>query len=178
MGLKPGNPVGVIRGRKYDVYLYDPNNPESAIPKKPATPKQLEALAKGRESQQFEAAYKEWYSENGRRYRDRNRSIRWAKNILDNADKWLILDTETTGISKAEIVKICILGLSSNVILDRLVKPTISIPSEASNIHGISDSYVQNAPSFPLIYPEIKSALVDKNIIIYNAQFDLSILDY
>jgi DNA polymerase III subunit epsilon len=52
IGLKPLNPVGVIYTRKYDLCLYDPNDLDSAIPKKKATVAQLQALAKGREVQQ------------------------------------------------------------------------------------------------------------------------------
>jgi DNA polymerase-3 subunit epsilon len=54
IGLSPLNPVGVIYRRKGDVYLYDPENPQSAKPKRKLSPKQLETLAKAREERQFE----------------------------------------------------------------------------------------------------------------------------
>lgn len=83
IGMKKVLPVGVIRLRKYDLYLYDPSNPESAIPKKKASAAQLEALAKGREKQRLKHEYKEWYRFIGRFIKDKNRAIEWAKKQLE-----------------------------------------------------------------------------------------------
>jgi DNA polymerase-3 subunit epsilon len=176
MGLKPLNPVGVIHCQKYDLFLYDPDNPQSATPKKQATVKQLEALKKGREKQELKSAYREWYRKTGKHLERKSEVIEWAKNVLDEFDKWVILDTETTGLYDAEIVQIGIINLLGEVILDSYVKPTIPIPSEASAIHGINDEMVANSPDFPSIYPLIKEPLEGKSVIIYNSEFDISIL--
>jgi DNA polymerase-3 subunit epsilon len=178
MGLKPLNPVGVIDCKKYDLFLYDPENPQSAAPKKAATSKQLEALKKGRKKQEFNRAYREWYKETGRHLDRKNEAIEWAKSVLDEFDKWVILDTETTGFFDAEIVQIGIITLLGEVILDSYVKPTIPIPSEASAIHGITDEMVANSPDFPSIYPKIQDALEGKSVIIYNSEFDIATLEY
>lgn len=176
LGLKPLKPVGVIHCQKYDLFLYDPENYESATPKKAATSKQLEALKKGREKQEFNRAYREWFKDSGRHFEKANDAIEWAKGLLDAPDKWVILDTETTGFYNAEIVQIGVINLSGEIILDSLVKPTIPIPSEASAIHGITDEMVANSPDFPSIYPKIQDALEGKLVIIYNSEFDISIL--
>lgn len=181
IGMKPINPIGVIHTQEYDLYLYDPANSESAILKKKATEAQIQALAKGREKQQFEAQYRRWYKYVGRFIQDKNCSIEWARRVLRTAkatNKWLILDTETTGLEDAEIVQIGIIDLEGQIILDSLIKPTISIPSEVIAIHGITDEMTTNAPSFPEIYPQIVKSISQKKILIYNADFDTSILNY
>jgi DNA polymerase-3 subunit epsilon len=178
LGLKPKSPVGVIETRKYDVYLYDPENPESATPKKKATVAQLKALAKGREVQlkkQYRKENRFYYKQ---RLPDKNESIEWARSVLAEPDKYIILDTETTGLYEAEIVQIGIINLDGEVILSSLVKPTISILAEVVNVHGITDKMVSNAPTFPEIYSRIVEVLKDKTVLIYNAKFDINILNY
>lgn len=53
----------------------------------------------------------------------------------------IIIDTETTGLGfDAEIVEFtAICADSGKVIVNELVKPTCSIPAEATAIHGITD---------------------------------------
>ncbi len=174
LGLKPVNPVGIIHTRKYDCLLYDINSSDSVRQKKQATEKQLMALEKGRKEQQ----YKAWLRENRQYYLDRNNAIKWAKEVLQSSD-YVILDTETTGLdSEAEIVQIGIINIKGEVLLNSLVKPSISIPKEVVNIHGITDDMVADAPNFWDIYPKIEEALKYKDVIIYNAEFDRRILDY
>ena len=178
IGLRPKNPVGVIYTQKYDLYLYDPNDSDSAIPKKKATAAQIKALAKGRETQRRKAYRRDWKRYTGRHLEAENYAIEWARKILAQKSDWVILDTETTGLEVAEIVQIGICDLDSKIILDSLIKPTIPIPQEVTNIHGIADNMVKNAPTFPEIYPQIVESLKDKQVLIYNADFDISILAY
>jgi DNA polymerase III subunit epsilon len=178
IGLNPKNPVGVIYTRKYDLYLYDPNNPDSAVPKKKASIAQLKALEKGREIQRKKAYRHDWYEDRGRHIKAKNRAIKWAKEVLKCKDDWVILDTETTGLYDAEIVQIGICDLDGKIVLDSLIKPTIPIPPEVIHIHRITDEMVKNAPIFRQQYSQIIESLKDKKVIIYNADFDISILNY
>lgn len=109
---------------------------------------------------------------------DYQKVTKQAQKILDHKEDWVILDTETTGLYRAEIIQLGVIDLDRKFLLDTLVKPTISIPSDASSIHGITDNQVVNAPSFPQIYPKLSEVLHDKKVLIYNASFDLGILDY
>lgn len=176
MGLSPRKPVGVIRTRKYECFLYDVDNPESAKSKRKASEAQLKALEKGRK----EASFKAWKrSKDFDLYYYRNQSVKWAKEVISNPQNYLILDTETTGLGNAEVCQIAIIDLSGNVLFDSLVKPSISIPVTSSGIHGINDKMVANAPKFPEVYPQIKEVLGDKKeIVIYNDDFDKHILNY
>ena len=102
----------------------------------------------------------------------------WGKQILEEKNQWLILDTETTGLHNAEIVQLGILDLEGQIIIDTLIKPTISIPPDASAIHGITDDMVKDSPTFPEIYPLLLDKTKDKKVLIYNKAFDTKIIDY
>lgn len=178
LGLAPLKAVGIIKAEKYDVLLYNPDNPESCRPKRKPTEKQLETLAANREKARIKREYNDWYhSREWLIEQDRVAAVRWAKDELSR-DDWVIFDTETTGLHNAEIVEIAVINPLGETLLSTLVKPTIPIPVDVVAIHGISDEMVANAPSFPKIYPQIVQALEGKRVFIYNAAFDIKILDY
>jgi DNA polymerase-3 subunit epsilon len=107
---------------------------------------------------------------------DRERAAEWARDLLERSD-WVILDTETTGTSPYdEIVQIAIVASDGRVLFDSLVKPTRSIPPDATAIHGITDADVRDAPSFPAVYGRVHEIISGKRVIIYNAQFDLRLI--
>ncbi len=98
---------------------------------------------------------------------------------IETAQAWLerqpvFLDTETTGLDdEAEIVDIGIIDHDGAVLLNTLVRPTHSIPAEATNIHGISDSDMAGAPSFVDVLPEMDRILKNRTVLIYNAAYDM-----
>lgn len=178
LGLSPLKAVGVIRAQKYDVLLYDPDNPESCRPKRKPTEKQLETLAANREKARIRREYNDWYNSRDRIIeQDRVAAVRWAREELSK-DDWVILDTETTGLHNAEIVEIAIVSHTGEPLLNTLIKPSIPIPADVVAIHGISDEMVADAPTFPEIYPQIVQTLEGKRAFIYNAAFDIKILNY
>ncbi|MEG4026450.1 MULTISPECIES: 3'-5' exonuclease [unclassified Microcoleus] len=163
LGLSPLKPSGVIPTRKYDVLLYDINNPECCRPKRKPSPKQLEILAANRLKAKIKRDYREWYREVGFIERDRVSAVLWAREQLSQND-WVILDTETTGLYDAQIVEIAIIDRLGEMLLNTLVKPSIPIPPEAAYLHGISDAMVGDPPSFPEVYPRIVEVLKDKRV--------------
>lgn len=94
---------------------------------------------------------------------------------LDNA---VILDTETTGLgSDARIVEISIICASTgDVLANQLVNPLCDIPSEAHQIHGISSADVADKPTFDSVWNEIKSILFDRQVLIYNFDYDFRLI--
>ncbi len=104
LGLSPLKPSGFIETRKYDLLLYDINNPESCRPKRKPSPKQLETLAANRLKTKIKRDYQEWYREVGFIERDRVNAVLWAREQLNQKD-WLILDTEITGPYHSSQVK-------------------------------------------------------------------------
>jgi len=108
---------------------------------------------------------------------DQELAAKWALSLLHRTD-WVILDTETTGLGKAdEIVQIAILSYDGSILLDTLVHPTQLIPASATAIHGIRDIDVKNAPTFPEVFEQLRSILSGKTIVTYNAQYDLRLLN-
>ncbi len=177
LGLSPLKPSGVIETRKYDVLLYDINNSECCRSKRKPSPKQLETLAANRLKAQIKRDYQEWYREVGFIERDRVNAVKWAREQLTQND-WVILDTETTGLYDAEIVEIAVINCVGEPLLNVLIKPSILIPTEVTELHGITDVMVATAPTFPEVYPRIDAALKDKRVLIYNSAFDIKILNY
>lgn len=91
----------------------------------------------------------------------------------------IIIDTETTGLgSDAEIVEFtAICADSGKVIVSELVKPTCSIPADATAIHGITDEDVKQSPDFHLVFSNSFLPLLNgRSIIIYNSDFDTRLI--
>ncbi|SHF38616.1 exonuclease, DNA polymerase III, epsilon subunit family [Seinonella peptonophila] len=94
-----------------------------------------------------------------------------------NKEKYVILDTETTGLdTNAEIVDIAVISMSGDVLLHTFVKPIDPIPVDASVIHGITDKMVVNAPSWLDVLPQLYDVIKDKVVLIYNDQFDMRMM--
>lgn len=113
---------------------------------------------------------------------DELRCIALAESVQD-AQYWLslsplFLDTETTGLDdQAEIVEIGITDAHGNVVFQSLVKPTKEIPEQVEKIHGISNEAVQFAPTWAQIHEQVSSLVNGRFVVIYNAQYDLRLLD-
>lgn len=107
---------------------------------------------------------------------DRQKSALWAHERI-NSRNWCILDTETTGLNgDAEICQIAVVNWDKEILLDTLVKPTCSISPEATRIHGITSEAVQNTPTFDLVFIRLLKAVGDRQIVIYNSDFDLRLI--
>jgi len=99
------------------------------------------------------------------------------EHIMQNKEKYAILDTETTGLGKNdEIIEISILGLDGTVLLDTYVKPSIPVSKGAYDVHKIENSTLENAPSWPEVWPQVEVVLKGKRLIAYNAKFDVRMI--
>ena len=91
-------------------------------------------------------------------------------------------DLETTGVnvSKDRIVEISILKVFPNGNKESktgLVNPEIRIPSEASNIHGITNDIVKNEPNFKFISLDVVSMIKNCDLAGFNSnRFDIPLL--
>jgi DNA polymerase-3 subunit epsilon len=105
----------------------------------------------------------------------RQRAIETARSVVNNRPVYL--DTETTGLKQTdEIIEISIIDDDGKPLVETLVKPSQPIPADATAIHGISNEEVKSARAWPIVWPEIRSALFGRMIVIYNAEFDLRML--
>jgi DNA polymerase-3 subunit epsilon len=98
-------------------------------------------------------------------------AVQWARELVSHP--FLILDTETTGLSSWDrIVEIAVIDETGGVLLNTLINPKIYIPVGVSAIHGITDEMVRDKPSFQDILPELEAILTGKPVAIYNVAFD------
>ena len=94
----------------------------------------------------------------------------------------VFFDLETTGVqvSSDRIVEISILKIFPNGNKETktwLVNPTIPIPSESTEIHGISNEKVKNEPTFKELAPEISKLIHNCDLAGYNSnKFDIPLL--
>jgi DNA polymerase III subunit epsilon len=92
------------------------------------------------------------------------------------------LDLETTGINLASdrIVEIAIVKIhpdGTETVKRRLVNPQIPIPKEASDVHGITDAMVKDAPTFRQVSNEVRQFLEQCDLAGYNSnRFDWPLL--
>lgn len=92
---------------------------------------------------------------------------------------YVVWDTETTGLDDdAKIVSVGIVDETGETLVDTLINPGVPIPMDATDIHGVTDADVADAPTFEEAYPEIRSALRDKGWVIYNSAYDVPRLRY
>lgn len=96
----------------------------------------------------------------------------YPKEDLPN-DNFVILDTETTGLSSNdEVVELSILDNKGNEIYHSLFNPENPISYTAANVTHISMAEVSWAPKFGDEWPKIKEIIGDRYIIAHNITFD------
>ena len=97
----------------------------------------------------------------------------------------IVLDTETTGLSiveKHKIVEIACVELSNqistNKIFHEYINPQRDVSEDAYKIHGYSNKFLSDKKTFSEISRDFLNFIKNKKIIIHNAPFDLSFLNY
>lgn len=92
------------------------------------------------------------------------------------------IDLETTGINLGtdrivEIAIVKILPDGSRIQKRKLVNPGVPIPESASEVHGITDEMVKDAPTFKQLAQELKQILDGCDLAGYNSnRFDIPLL--
>lgn len=194
-GLIPKNknkPAAIVWNSYNWINLYDISDCRK---KRKPTPNQLAALRKGREKLKKMVTCSEC-GENVHFTRnmvgdlciecnDRESSKKYYDSIMEHGknqfkkwfnEKFIILDTETTGLYDGEIIELSIIDREGNVLFDSLFKPKFPIPDEVIEIHGITNEMVADAPTWIEKWSEVKNLIENNKTIIYNAKFDLSMI--
>jgi len=97
----------------------------------------------------------------------------------------IALDTETTGLSAKKghrMVEIAAVEIddAGNAIhtFHHYINPGRHIPAEVVRIHGIDNDTVADKPLFSAIAQDFLDFVQDATLIIHNAPFDLSFIEY
>ena len=97
----------------------------------------------------------------------------------------VILDTETTGLSTAEKHKIVEIGclelndqIPTNNIFHTYINPERTVSDDAYKVHGYTNKLFSEHKTFAEISDDFLNFIKDKKLIIHNAPFDLSFLNY
>ncbi|MGD8573277.1 MAG: 3'-5' exonuclease [Gammaproteobacteria bacterium] len=101
-----------------------------------------------------------------------------------NETRFVIIDTETTGFqayADDEIVSIAMLELTGLHTMGQeyqtFINPQRSIPESSTEIHGITDDDVNDAPALNEALPDIIQFIGDAVIIGHHINFDLRFLN-
>lgn len=92
----------------------------------------------------------------------------------------LILDTETTGLGReSEVIEVALINTRGEELLHRLALPLGGIPRDASRVHGLTVTRLQElgAVSWQEVHASLAPAL-DRAalVLVYNAAFDRRLL--
>ncbi len=110
--------------------------------------------------------------------------------FLNDAERSLLLrtftrgvvaiDLETTGISPLvdKIIEIAAVKVSADgvEVFETLINPKIEIPPFTTDIHGITDAMVKDAPLICEVLPKFAQFIGDLPLVAHNAKFDLGFL--
>lgn len=95
-----------------------------------------------------------------------------------NKDKYVILDTETTGVfNDDEIIQLSIIDLHGNVLYNQYFKAIKDSHWGAYKVHKISKAFLADKPTWTECWSEIRSILKDKTILIHNDIFDKRLIE-
>lgn len=97
----------------------------------------------------------------------------------------IVVDTETTGLRVEDGHRVIEIGCVE--LIDRkltgkhfhyYLNPNREIEAESLAVHGITNTFLQDKPNFNTIAEELIQFIEGSELIIHNAPFDLSFLDY
>lgn len=98
--------------------------------------------------------------------------------------RFIMLDTETTGLSPANGDRMVEIGaievqhrrVNPKRVFHHYINPGRDIPQEVVRIHGIDNKKVQDCPSFADIADDFLRFIEGATLVIHNAPFDLSFI--
>ncbi|MCK5667327.1 MAG: DNA polymerase III subunit epsilon [Thiotrichaceae bacterium] len=106
----------------------------------------------------------------------------------NNATRQVVLDTETTGMNKGgpihlghRIIEIGCVEVINRRLTGRhfhvYINPEMEIDPEAIAVHGITDEFIQDKPTFDAVADEFIEFISGAELVIHNAPFDVSFMD-
>lgn len=104
-----------------------------------------------------------------------------AKSNYNRLGNFVVIDTETTGLSSTrdEIIEIAAIYFEDwepCIKFETLIKPKHSIPDEITQINGITNEMVNDAPTIKEVIPSLLTFIGNKPIVGHNLFFDMKFL--
>ena len=101
--------------------------------------------------------------------------------ILQPAKDYVVLDVETTGLDPRhdEIIEIAALRVRNHEAAERftsLIKPQQRISERITELTGITNEMVQDAPAIAQVMPAFRSFIGDDLLVGHNVNFDINFL--
>jgi DNA polymerase-3 subunit epsilon len=97
----------------------------------------------------------------------------------------IVLDTETTGLSPKKGDRIVEIGcvelvnhLPTGKCFHEYINPERDMPKKAQEVHGLSESFLAEKPIFSDILEAFDGFIGSSPLIIHNAEFDMSFLNW
>ena len=97
----------------------------------------------------------------------------------------IILDTETTGLdpkSGDRIVEIGCVEVFNKVAtgntFHQYINPERAMPMAAFNVHGLSEEFLRDYPTFAEIHQTFSDFIADAPLVIHNAEFDMRFINH
>ncbi len=106
------------------------------------------------------------------------------------SNRQIVLDTETTGMNQNggphylghRIIEIgCVEVINRRLTGNHYhvyIKPDRLVDEEAIRVHGITDAFLADKPSFDVIADEFRDFIRGAELVIHNASFDVGFIDY
>ena len=101
------------------------------------------------------------------------------------AKKYIILDTETTGLEVKQGHRVIEIGAvllndrkKSEEHFHTYLNPSRLIDEEASKVHGITNSDLEDKPAFDEIAEEFIQFIEGSTLVIHNAPFDVGFINH
>jgi DNA polymerase-3 subunit epsilon len=113
-------------------------------------------------------------------YHKRNK----GQSLISFPNDYIVIDTETTGLDPEydELIEVTAIKIRDGKEVesfDSLIKPTKAIPSFITELTGITNEMLKDAPSPKNIIPDLRKFISNDILIAHNAHFDINFLyDY
>ena len=95
--------------------------------------------------------------------------------------EYAIVDLETTGgdSRRSRVIEVAVYAFDGKKIIDEyssLVNPGVHVPEFITNLTGITNEMLEDAPTFDEIYEKVASITHDRVFVAHNVGFDYSFL--
>ena len=130
---------------------------------------------------QFKHVNEEYHTVFPKKYIDYEQADLFSEEEKSFDGSFVVFDLETTGLepTKDEIIEIGACKILQGKIVETFstfVKPAKSIPKEITNLTGIDNGMVENAPTINYVLPDFYKFCFGSTMVGHNVSFDISFI--